>query len=113
MRSILVIDDEIHMLDAIKSTLENFGYHVETAINGSMGIELFETGCFELVILDLCLLDIDGFHVLSHIRRSVKKDTPVIGISGTPDLLSMGNFNAVLVKPFKTIRLLEAVISVS
>ncbi len=111
MPSILVIDDEIHILDAIRSTLLKYGYNVEIAENGTRGIQRFDNGPFDLVILDLCMPDINGFNVLSHIRMSVKRKTPVIGISGTPRLLADGDFDAVLAKPFEIRGLLDAVIS--
>ncbi len=111
MLSVLVIDDEIHILDAIRSTLLKYGYNVVIAENGTKGIQRFDNGFFNLVILDLCMPDIDGFSVLSHIRMSDKRNTPVIGISGTPKLLADGDFDATLAKPFKIRGLLNAVIS--
>ena len=100
MRSILVIDDEKAISDVLSQALNRFGFHVDTAENGTEGIVKFDQDTFDLVITDICMSGVDGNGVARHIRRSHRKRTPIIAISGTPDLLEEGEFDAVLPKPF-------------
>lgn len=75
-RSILVVDDEIKIVDVIKSYLENNGYSVICAYNGKDAIKLFDQYNPLLVILDLMLPDISGEEICHIIRQ--KNRTPII-----------------------------------
>ncbi|WP_053957249.1 response regulator transcription factor [Inediibacterium massiliense] len=70
METILIIDDELDMVMIIKDVLENNGYNVLTAYNGFDGIELSKKRP-DLIILDIMMPDIDGFHVCHTIRDYV------------------------------------------
>ena len=100
MQNVLVIDDERAISEILSHALNRFGYHVDTADNGTDGIVKFDTDTFDLVITDICMSGVDGNGVARHIRRSHRKRTPIIAISGTPWLLDEGEFDAVLPKPF-------------
>ena len=109
MYSILIIDDQEIVSDVLQKILSRFGYHAETAPGGHEGIEMFDTGLFDLVITDIRMPGIDGRDVARHIRQSYRPSTPIIGISGTPWLLDGGEFDCVIPKPFGLETLLEAV----
>ena len=109
MCNILVIDDETAVSGVIQRALSKFGFKVETAQNGHEGIAKFDEGRFGLVITDICMPEIDGKGVVSYIRNSEGRLTPVIGISGTPWLFEDGGFDAVLAKPFSIQALMDAV----
>ena len=100
MDRILIIDDERGISEMIGQALQRSGYRVETASNGRHGIDLFDTGVFDLVVTDMDLPDIDGKGVIHHIRHSSRPVTPVIGMSGTPWLLQGALCDAMLSKPF-------------
>jgi DNA-binding NtrC family response regulator len=78
---ILVIDDEKRMCDSIKVLLSNIGYEVDTAENGTVGIEKLQTRSFDLVITDLMMPELDGFAVMKHIKENCP-GTLVIVITG-------------------------------
>jgi len=109
MYNILVIDDEKSISDILSQALIRFGFTVDTAANGREGIAKFEQESFDLVITDICMSGLDGIGVVQHIRHSLRKTTPVIGISGTPRLLQDGDFDAVLPKPFSILTLANTV----
>ncbi len=109
MRNILVIDDEEAIVDTLYKVLNRFGFTVSTAGSGSEGIVKFDKGTFDLVITDIRMPGVDGNGVVRHIRRSRRKATPVIGISGTPWLLEKRRFDAILPKPFTIKKLTDAV----
>jgi CheY-like chemotaxis protein len=109
MRQILVIDDEEGILDVVQSVLSRAGFKVEIALNGRKGVQKFDTGCFDLVITDILMPDMNGIEVLKHIRRSGRPYTPIIGCSGTPWFIEEGEFDTVFLKPFPLADLVNAV----
>ena len=66
---ILVVDDERLLVKGIKFNLENEGYQVECAYDGTAAVELARTGCFDLIILDLMMPEIDGLEACMRIRE--------------------------------------------
>ncbi len=109
MYNILVIDDEETIRSTFTLALSKFGYGVSTASNGLEGIEKFDESNFDLVITDINMPVLDGIGVIRHIRNSEKQNTPVIGVSGIPDLLDKGDFNATFQKPASLKALLDTV----
>ena len=109
MCKILVIDDETAIVDIVKQALGIYGHNVETATNGREGIAKFDSDCFDLVITDICMPDIDGNGVVQHIRGSDKKYIPVIGISGTAWAVKDNSFDTILEKPFPIKTLIDSV----
>ena len=107
MCKVLVIDDERLILKLLKQALQRLDFTVETAPDGRNGIDKFDTGDFDLVITDICMPEADGNHVVDHIRRSERKHTPVIGLSGTPWKLTNHLFDQVLPKPFQLDHLMD------
>lgn len=107
MLSVLVIDDEQMIRDMLCQALSNVDFSVETAEDVSGGIAKFDNGAFDLVITDIRMPGGDGHRVVHHIRNSKRQTTPVIGVSGTPNLLNRGDFDDVLSKPFGIRALIE------
>lgn len=65
---ILLVEDEEHLLEALKLNLELEGYHVTTATDGRKALKLFKEERLNLVILDVMIPEIDGFKVAETIR---------------------------------------------
>ncbi len=65
---ILLVEDEEHLLEAIKLNLELEGYKVVTAVTGHDALRLAKQERFNLVILDVMLPGLDGFSVCESIR---------------------------------------------
>jgi DNA-binding response OmpR family regulator len=106
---VLVIDDEQMIRDLLKQALGRINIQVETAGDAEDGMAQFDRGMYDLVITDVRMPGVNGHRVVHHIRRSVRRQTPVIGVSGTPCLLQDGEFDDVLHKPFTIQNLLEKV----
>ena len=66
---ILVIDDEPQILRAIRTILTEKGFRVTTASRGEEGLTLAAANEPDLVILDLCLPDMDGVEVCQRLRE--------------------------------------------
>lgn len=78
-KTILVVDDEEHILELIKFNLERESYNVLLCDNGEESIYILENNTIDLVILDLMLPGIDGIEVCKRIRRLDKfENLPII-----------------------------------
>lgn len=73
---ILIIEDEEKLARFIELELGYEGYSVKKAFDGRTGLELAESGAFDLVLLDIMLPEISGMEVLRRLRRSTSM--PVI-----------------------------------
>jgi PAS domain S-box-containing protein len=78
---ILVIEDEENVRDILSAILIEGGHQVETAIDGSQGIEMFEKKEFDLVFSDLGMPGMSGWQVAEKIK-SINKNVPVAIITG-------------------------------
>ena len=74
---ILLVEDEEHLLEALKLNLELEGYHVTTATDGKKALKLFKEERLNLVILDVMIPEIDGFKVAETIRLE-NADVPIM-----------------------------------
>ncbi len=114
MTNVLVIDDEVDIVNNIKSILKDEFYNVDTATNSDEAIKIFEEKIFDLVILDVWLDDskLDGLELLKIFRE--KNNNPIIVISGhgTIDMAVKAikdGASEFIEKPFNTERLLISV----
>ncbi len=75
-RRILVIDDEVDIRESLEFLLTGENYDVELAETGTLGLQKFESGTYDLILLDLMLPDRSGMDVLAEIRQR-DAETPV------------------------------------
>lgn len=75
-KNILAVDDELKILDVLKSFLESRGFTVFLAENGKQALEIFDRENIALVLLDLMLPDISGEDICKAIRK--KSRVPII-----------------------------------
>ncbi|BAS08829.1 transcriptional regulatory protein KdpE [Arthrobacter sp. Hiyo4] len=67
--SVLVVDDDPHLLKALRITLQAHGYAVESASDGGTALRAASHRPPDVMILDLGLPDLDGAEVLRELRR--------------------------------------------
>jgi two-component system catabolic regulation response regulator CreB len=77
---ILIVDDEPAIADTLAYALKTEGFGVECVGLGREALATIRDGDFSLVILDVCLPDLNGFDVCRELRRV--SDIPV---TRTPD----------------------------
>ncbi len=103
MTKILVIDDEFGIVEVIQAYLLKEGFDVYIAVNGKIGLELYQQVQPDLVILDLMLPDISGEEICKEIRQS--SQVPIIMLTAKKEEadclngLSLGA-DDYLLKPF-------------
>lgn len=66
---ILIIEDSVRLADTIAEALQNENYAVDIANDGQIGYEHASTGIYDMIILDLMLPKMNGYEVLSALRR--------------------------------------------
>jgi len=74
---ILVVEDEKKVAGFIKKGLEEEGYAIDVAFDGSEGLLMALDGVHDLIILDINLPKMDGLRVLQEFRKNQGK-TPVL-----------------------------------
>lgn len=84
-RRVLVVEDEPHMLDLIRVTLEGAGFIVTGAMTGGEGLERLRDEIPDLVVLDLNLPDMTGFEVLRQIRETVGIPVIMVTVQASDD----------------------------
>jgi two-component system KDP operon response regulator KdpE len=80
---ILVVDDDVAILRALRRGLEGEGYAVESLGRGATAAATAAAWKAEVVLLDLVLPDSDGIEICRQIRKS--SDVPVIVLSAVGD----------------------------
>ena len=104
MHTILIVEDEKRVADLLKIGLEENGYQTMVAYDGAMGLRLFQSNVFQLVISDIILPKLDGFELCREIRKLNEK-VPVLMLTalGSADD-KLDGFDAgaddYMVKPF-------------
>jgi len=76
---LLVVDDEVRILNFLRSNLRAQGYEVVTASNGLEALEQFHASQPDLILLDILMPEMNGLDVLKELRGFSK--VPVIFLS--------------------------------
>ncbi len=114
-KQILVVDDELDMLMAIKLRLEASGYEVATATDGLEGLNAARKLKPDIIILDIMLPKMNGYKVSRFLKFDEEyKHIPVImltALSGDEDRTTgvETGANAYITKPFETQELVDTV----
>ena len=117
MLKVLVIDDEVKLLNSIKSYLDANSILTAIAANGEQGLELIEKNEYHVIISDILMPRLSGIDLLKIIRNN-RNYTPVLFLSAlnhTKDKIEGLEAGAddYLTKPFEFKELLLRVLSLS
>lgn len=69
MAKILLVDDEPRIVTFLEKGLRQQHHQTESAFNGRQALNMALSGSFDLIVLDLGLPELDGFHVLMKLRK--------------------------------------------
>lgn len=78
--SILLVEDEENLHEALKLNLELEGFEITSAFDGAAALNAVGSEYFDLIILDVMLPEIDGIHVTETIRIS-NNEVPILILS--------------------------------
>jgi len=78
--SILLVEDEQNLHEALKLNLELEGYEVTSAYDGVAALKAVQAEYFDLIILDVMLPEMDGINVTETIRLQ-NNDVPILILS--------------------------------
>jgi DNA-binding response OmpR family regulator len=116
--TILVVDDEEDILLLCRVNLEFEGYHVVTASSGVEGLEQARAVRPGLVLLDVMMPTMDGWHVLEALKADPETmEVPVVmltaRVQGEDQMRGWsGGAADYIMKPFSPVALLETIRSV-
>lgn len=104
-KSILIVEDEQKIADTLKLGLSEQGYNATVAYDGSIGLRLFETNRFNLVVLDINLPGTNGYEFCKAIRTK-DEHIPIImltALNALNDKIEGYNAGAddYIIKPFE------------
>ena len=111
---ILVVDDEKLVLDQISEVLETMGYEVIKGKDGKEAIKMFEKNNPDLLLLDIRMLNADGYEAYFEIKKN-HKDAKIIFMSAFPienesyEKIREYGMTYLLIKPFSIDVLKDAV----
>lgn len=79
---IMLVDDDMRNIYSLSSVLEEYGYGVVCAANGSEALELLHSEPVDLILMDIMMPDMDGYEAMRHIRLSEQyHHIPIIALT--------------------------------
>lgn len=113
-KRVLLVDDDIEIMESMRTVLESRGYEILVARDGNQGLVMAETENPDLVVLDMMMPKRSGFLVLERLRRSRPVPMRVIMITANEgsrhkayaEMLGVDDY---IRKPFAMDRLLDSV----
>ena len=114
---ILVVDDQFGDRETLKVILEDKGYRVATAKNGTEAIEMVKSQHYDIIFLDVRLPGIDGIENFEQVKQ-IDPETTVIMMTGFTEedlvkrAINEGAYTCIY-KPFDMERVIGLVESIS
>lgn len=105
--NIVIVDDLPNNLRVLSEILQSGGYTVRPALNGEIAMKSIRFKLPDLILLDICMPDMDGYEVCRQLKSDpMTREIPVIFISALNDIEDkLAAFNAggadYICKPFQ------------
>lgn len=102
---ILLVEDEANVASFIKRGLKEEGFEVDAAFDGMMGLRLYDSKKYDVIVLDLNLPKINGFDLCREIKGN-DKSQPVLLLTALDSITDKekgfgSGADDYLVKPFE------------
>jgi DNA-binding response OmpR family regulator len=112
--NILIVDDEIDITELLSSFLKSKGFNCDVVYNGKDAIDRIKTKKFDVVLLDVMLPYIDGYHVAYEITSEMENPPAIIIITSRDtqhekNIAKMSGAVDVIQKPFELDKILEVI----
>jgi len=105
--SILLVEDNKLNQTVVKFSLKRYGYDIDIANNGLEGLEMFEEGKYNFILMDIMMPEMDGFEATKQIRiKESGSRVPIIAltadtiVANEAKCIEMG-MDAHIAKPFE------------
>jgi CheY-like chemotaxis protein len=86
VKTVLLVDDEHAILDALSGILEDEGFRVVTAGNGRQALARLEEGEPDVALVDVMMPVMDGRELLREMQADERwRDIPVVLMSAVPE----------------------------
>lgn len=114
-KHVLLVEDELNIIEAIRFLLTRDGWTVDTHSNGADAAEVIRAARPDLVVLDVMLPGKTGFDVLAELRSHAETiDLPVLmltarGQSRDREMAEKAGVSRFMTKPFSNTEVLNAV----
>ncbi|MFL6652391.1 MAG: ATP-binding protein [Sulfurifustaceae bacterium] len=113
-RNIVIVEDNRDLRASLRSMLEMEGHHVQEAADGAAGVEAILRDGVDVAIVDVGLPVLDGLAVARTVRDRATRKVRLIAITGYGNREDVkrgidAGFDAYLVKPIETAKLLQAI----
>lgn len=116
---ILLVEDNLMNQKVVMFNLKKLNYEILAAVTGSQAINLFKENCFDLVLMDIMLPEMDGYEITRVIRifekeNKVEKPVPIIALTANTydndkEKCFSAGMNDYLSKPFTAKQLTDIV----
>ena len=109
---ILIVDDKIENITALKKVLESHNFVVDTAMSGQEALKKILRQSYQLIILDVQMPEMGGIEATKIIRDQLKITTPIIALTANAfkseiDKCKEAGMNDYVTKPFEESVLIE------
>ena len=105
-KRILIADDDPDIVDLLEAYYRKKGHEVSSATNGKDALRCIESGNFDLVLMDVMMPYIDGYHVTHEVTAKLGARAPRIVIMTSRDVANekgiamLSGAHDVMQKPF-------------
>ena len=90
--SVLIVEDDPALRDALCATVELAGFGVKAAENASEALQLIEAQPFSLVVSDVQMKGMDGHALLQKVKASIP-ELPVVLMTAYGTIAPMGGLS--------------------
>jgi len=114
LAKILVVDDDFEILDLVRVSLQSVGHDVTGLSDGKSAEEKVKSEPFDLLLLDVMMPGMDGYHLASSVRSMHIKQPKIVLLTSRDfekDKLAViaSEVNSFVSKPFDINELIEVI----
>jgi DNA-binding response OmpR family regulator len=113
IRRALICEDDAAIRALVKTVVQREGFAVDVAADGREGIEKMKSGCYDLVVLDLMMPEVDGYTVVNFLKERLPSNLKRVIVMSATGPVVRGDFQEpickLLPKPFDIDQLTNAV----
>ena len=82
---ILIVEDEELLVESLRTVLESEDYEVDAVYDGQMGVSYGSMGIYDLIIMDVMMPVLDGYHAVRRLREK-RIGTPILMLTARSEL---------------------------